>query len=67
MAKSKLVAMNQKIEDKVVGGYKKIEASVVGGFEKIEDAFVDQYLSQENETIAEAKARLKQDKSANQD
>ena len=50
MAKSKLVKANQKIEDKVVGSYKKIE-----------DKFIDNFLRQDNETIEEAKERLKKE------
>lgn len=40
MAKSKLVKVNQKIAEKVVGGYKKIEDGVVGSYKKIEDGAV---------------------------
>jgi len=69
MAKSKLVAANQKIadgvvggykkiEEGVVGGYKKVEGAVVGGYKKIEDAFVDRYLTHEGETVEDAKKRL---------
>ena len=69
MAKSKLVKANQKIAEEVVGGYKKIENGVVGGYKKIEngavgafnkvaDAFVDQYLTRDGETVAEARERL---------
>lgn len=69
MAKSKLIKANekitegvtygfQKLSDGVVGGYKKIENGVVGGYKKIEDAFVDQYLTKDGETVADAKARL---------
>lgn len=69
MAKSKLVHANEKvaesvvagykkIEEGVVSGYKKIEESTVGGFNKIADRFVDNYLTKEGETVAEAKKRL---------
>lgn len=69
MAKSKLVAANEKIVEGVVGGYKKIEDSVVGGYRKIEegavggfnkiaDKFVDNFLTKEGETVEEAKKRL---------
>jgi hypothetical protein len=69
MAKSKLVEVNKKneesvvgcykkIEDGVVGGYKKIEDGVVGGFQKITDKFVDNYLTKEGESVEEAKERL---------
>jgi hypothetical protein len=61
MAKSKIVKANEKITETVVGGYKKIESTVVGAYTKIEDRFVDQYLTHDNETVAEAKARLKQE------
>ena len=58
MAKSKLVKVNEKIAENVVGGYKKIEETVVGGYKKIEDGvvggfnrmsdhFVDQFLTKE--------------------
>lgn len=34
MAKSKLVKVNEKIAENVVGGYRKIEEGVVGGYKK---------------------------------
>lgn len=69
MAKSKLVKVNKKIEkevvsgykkieDGVVGGYKKMEEGVVGGFNKMTDKFVDNYLTKDGESVAEAKKRL---------
>nr|WP_314464290.1 hypothetical protein [uncultured Clostridium sp.] len=63
MAKSKLVAANKKIEKGVVGGYKKIEKGVVSGFNKISDIFVDNYLTQEGESVEEAKKRLAHEQS----
>lgn len=66
MAKSKLVAANQKIAKGVVGGYKKIEETVVGGYKKIEDAFVDQYLTHEGETVEDAKKRLQEERGKRQ-
>lgn len=73
MAKSKLVKVNDKIADKVVGGYKKIEETVVSGYKKIEngavngftkisDSFVDEFLTKDGETVEEAKARLAAEK-----
>lgn len=75
MAKSKLVEMNKKIEESVVGGYKKIEEGVVSGYKKIEngavegfgkitDKFVDQFLTKEGETVEEAKKRLAAEQNA---
>ena len=61
MAKSKLAKANEKVADAVTGAYKKIEGAVVGGYTKIEDKFVDQYLTKDGETVAEAKARLKKE------
>lgn len=61
MAKSKLLQVNQKIANTVVDGYKKIEDTVVGGYKKIEDKFVDKYLTKDNETIEDAKKRLKKE------
>lgn len=69
MAKSKIVKVNEKIAEGVVGGYKKIEDSVVSGYKKIEDGaasgfqkisdrFVDQFLTKENETVEDARIRL---------
>ena len=74
MAKSKLVQANEKIAESVVDGYKKIENGVVSGYKKIEtgvvegftkmtDHFVDQFLTKEGETVAEAKARLAREQS----
>ena len=50
MAKSKLVKAN-----------KKIKKAVVGSYQKIEDKFIDNFLRQDNETIEEAKERLKKE------
>lgn len=58
MAKSKLVKVNEKIAEGVVGRYKKIENGVVGGFNKIADKFVDNFLTKEGESVEEAKERL---------
>lgn len=54
MAKSKLVKANEKIEKAVVGSY-----------QKIEDKFIDNFLRQDNETIEEAKERLKKESKEN--
>lgn len=69
MAKSKLVEVEKRIEESVVGSYKKIEEGVVSSYKKIEngavecfqkvaDKFVDNYLTKEGESVEEAKARL---------
>lgn len=58
MAKSKLVKANEKIAESVVGGYKKIEEGAVGGFNKIADKFVDNFLTEEGESVEDARARL---------
>ncbi|MDD3222877.1 MAG: hypothetical protein EOM34_10750 [Clostridia bacterium] len=58
MAKSKLVAINKKIEKAVVGGYKKIENGVVSGFTKMTDAFTDQFLTRDGESVEDAKKRM---------
>jgi len=53
----------KKVEDTVVSGYKTVENTVVGSYKKVEDKFVDSFLREENETIEEAKKRIKkQDK-----
>lgn len=73
MAKSKIGKANEKIaeavtagykkiEKGVVAGYKKMEEGVVGGYKKIEDKFVDAYLTKDGETVEEAKARIKKEK-----
>lgn len=59
MAKSRLAQAEKKIEKAVVGGYKKIEETVVSGYTKIEDKFVDSFLTNNGESVAEAKKRLK--------
>jgi len=75
MAKSKLVKANEKIAEGVVGGYKKIEESVVGGYKKIEegavggfnkiaDKFVDNFLTEEGESVKEARERLSDEQKA---
>lgn len=70
MAESKIVKANEKIAEAVTDGYKKIEKGVVTGYKmieegvvegygKVEDHFIAQFLTRENETLEEAKARLK--------
>lgn len=66
MTKSKLVAKNEKVAEKVVGTYKKVEETVVRGYNKIEDSFVERYLIREGETVAEAKERLKREQNKKQ-
>lgn len=61
MAKSSLVRANEKIAKKVTATFGKIEKHVVGGYTKIEDAFVDRYLTQDGESVEEAKRRLRQE------
>ena len=51
--------MSKKIEDAVVDTYKAIEDGVVGTYQKVEDAFVEKFLTRPDETVADAKARLK--------
>ena len=55
---SKLNEANKKIEAAVVDGYKKIEDGVVSGYRKIEDKFIDAFLTEEGESIEQARARL---------
>lgn len=58
MAKSKLIDANKKIEKKVINVYKSIEHGVVGTYQKIEDKFVDSFLTNDGETVEDAKKRL---------
>lgn len=58
MAKSKLIKLNKKIEEKVLNGYNTIESSVCQGYSKIENYFVDQFLTKDGESVEEAKLRL---------
>lgn len=58
---SKIRNVNKKIEKTVVDSYKKIENTVVSKYKKIEDKFVDLFLREDNETIEEAKARIKKE------
>jgi len=67
MAKSKLVEVNKKIEEKVVYRYKKIENGVVGSFQKMTDKFVDSYLTKDGESVEEAKVRLQIEQAARED
>lgn len=61
MAKSKLVAVNKKIEKTVVERYKTMESGVTGSFQKISDGFVAQFLTKEGETVEQAQVRLKKE------
>lgn len=58
---SKIRHANKKIEKAVVSSYKKVENSVVGSYKKIEDKFVDIFLRNDDETIEEAKIRVKKE------
>ncbi|MBO5055848.1 MAG: hypothetical protein J6C64_05770 [Lachnospiraceae bacterium] len=53
MAKSKLIEVNKKVEEKVVSG-----------FNKISDKFVDNYLTKEGESVENAKKRLAEEQKA---
>ena len=52
---------NKKIEETIVEGYKKIEDTVVGSYKKVEDKFVDKFLRNDDDTIEEAKERVKKE------
>lgn len=76
MDMNKLVQMNEKIaetvvggykkiEDGVVSGYKKIEEGVIEGFEKVSDKFVEKLFAHEGESVEEAKERLNGEKPDN--
>lgn len=45
----------------MTGALKEVENTVVGGYEKMENAFVDRYLTNEGETVEQAKRRLKRE------
>lgn len=60
MVKSKSAKINDKISEQVINSYKKIEEHVVKNYTKIEDKFVDAFLTKDNETVEEAKKRLKE-------
>ena len=53
--------INNKIESAVVNSYNKIEDTVARSYQKIEDKFVDTFLRNDDETIEEAKARVKKE------
>ena len=67
MARSKLVQVNEKIAEGVMGGYKKIEEGVVGGFTNMTDRFVDQFLAREGESVVDAKKRLAEEQAAREE
>ena len=54
---SKLVEVNEKIAEVVVGGSKKIEDGVVDGY-KVTDKCVEKLFAKEGESVEEAKKRL---------
>lgn len=58
---SKLKEVNDKIATSVTGTYQKIEEAVTGTYQKIEDKFVEKYLKKDNETLDEAKIRIKKE------
>ena len=50
------------IETGAVTGYKAVENAVVGAYTKVEDAFVGTFLTKGQETVEEAKKRLRGEK-----
>ena len=58
MIKSKLMEVNEKIAEKVVGEYKKIEEGAVEMYNKILDKLVECFLTRDRESIEDAKTRL---------
>ena len=59
--KSKIVEANEKIAEDVMTGFQKIQDGVVNEFSKIEDSFISRYLLREEESLDEAKERLKRE------
>ena len=49
----------KKIEDGVVGAYQKVENTVVGAYQKLEDKMVEQLFVKGEESVEEAKERLR--------
>lgn len=62
MAKSKFIKANAQIAQGLASGFQTIQDTVTGAYTNIEDCFVEQYLTREDETVADAKIRLKQDR-----
>lgn len=54
-----VVNTHKKIEKTVVDGYKTIEEGAVGGFKKVSDKFVEKLFKKEDESVSDAKDRLK--------
>ncbi|MDF7641509.1 hypothetical protein PT279_07915 [Bifidobacterium sp. ESL0784] len=61
MAKSKLVRANRKIADAAGAGMRKMSDTMTTTHRRIEDGFVDQYLTEDGESISEAEARLRRE------
>ena len=55
---SKIVEVNEKIAEAVVGGYKKIEEGVVEGYEKVTNKCVEKLFAKDGESVEDAKKRL---------
>lgn len=55
---TKIMEINEKIAEGVVGGYKKMESGIVEGFGKMTDKCVEKLFTKEGETVEEAKKRL---------
>ncbi|WEV74653.1 hypothetical protein OZX74_03810 [Bifidobacterium sp. ESL0798] len=61
MAKSKLVKANRKIVDAAGAGMRKMSDTVTKAHRRIEDGFVDQYLTQDGESVGDTEARLRRE------
>ena len=55
----KLKNMEKNIEKTVTGSYKRIENAAVSAYTRTEDAFVKTFFQREDESLAEAKKRLR--------
>ncbi|WEV65025.1 hypothetical protein [Bifidobacterium sp. ESL0764] len=62
MAKSKLVKANKKIAEAAHSGFRKMSDTVTGVRQRIADGFVDQYLTEEGESVSDAHARLQRER-----
>ena len=53
--------MSEEMRKKFADAVKPVSDKVTGGYQKVEDAFVGKYLTKENETVEDAKARINQE------
>lgn len=55
-----LIETNEKISEMVIDTYNKTEKTAINTYNKVSDFFINKFFTKDNESVEQAKARLKQ-------